>query len=167
MSSLPRTPSEVPTYVIGVDPGVSTGVFVVRNGEKFFVYQGDQEGACAALARVLQRCAREDARVVIACERYLATGGGRARTHQSVPQQVIGRVIGIATSFGYHVTLQAPVDVKRIAPNELLRRLGFHVSRSEVNQRDANDVNDAARHAVLILVTQFATVFEQLLNAQP
>lgn len=154
-------------YVIGVDPGPSTGVFVVRNGERYRVYQGDQGGALALITEVLRNCEREEARVVIGCERYQSGGGGRARTHQSVPQQVIGQVIGVAESFGYHVVLQTPADAKRVGSTELLHRLGFHVSRSEVNQRDANDVNDAARHAVLIIVTHFATMFERLLNASP
>lgn len=154
------------TYVVGVDPGPSTGIFVARNGERFAAHQGDQVAMLGVLTRLLRRCAAEGATVVIGCERYVSSGG-RARTHQSVPQQVIGQVIGLAESFGYHVTLQTPADAKRVAPNELLRRLGFHVSRADVNQRDANDVNDAARHAVLILVTRFATVFERLLNAQP
>lgn len=153
-------------YVVGVDPGASTGIFVVRNGERFAAFQGTQSAALATLTSLLRRARRDDASLVVGCERYVSGTGG-VRTYQSVPQQVIGQVVGLVQSFGYHTVLQAPADAKRVGSNELLRRLGFHVTRAEVNQRDANDVNDAARHAVLLLAGRYATVLERLLNAQP
>jgi hypothetical protein len=139
---------------------------VLRDGYRFAVYQGPPAGALASLTRLLVLFRQEGARVVVGCERYVSSGMP-GRTHQPVPQQVIGQVYALADSHGYEVVMQSPADAKRVAPNELLRRLGYYVSRRDVDRPDANDANDAARHAVLVLVTRFATVFEQLLSAQP
>lgn len=154
------------TYVVGVDPGESTGVFALRDGRRFAAYQGPPADALNVLRALLSEWRRADARVLVACERYVSSSRP-GRTHQSVPQQVVGQVVALVESFGYEVVMQSPADAKRVAPNELLACLGLYVRRGEVNQRDANDVNDAARHAMLLLVTRFASVYEHLLNAQP
>lgn len=153
-------------YVIGIDPGPSTGMFITRNGRKFGVYQGAPTTALESLTMLLTELRQDDARVHVACERYVSSGQPN-RTHQSVPQQVIGGVLTISERYGFPVKIQNPSDAKRIAPNELLRRLDFYVTRGDVACRDANDVNDAARHAVLLLMTNYATVLTARLNALP
>lgn len=153
-------------YVIGIDPGPSTGMFITRNGRKFGVYQGSPIIALESLALLLEELNGDGARVHVACERYVSSGQPN-RTHQSVPQQVIGSVLTIVERHGFPVSIQNPSDAKRIAPNDLLRSLGFYVMRGDVECRDANDVNDAARHAVLLLMTNYATVLEARLNALP
>jgi hypothetical protein len=153
-------------YVIGVDPGPSTGIFVARNGFRFAVFQGEPVPALDSLTALFRTLYEDKERVHVACERYVSSSQP-GRTHQPVPQQVIGAMTVLATNLGYPVTMQSPADAKRIAPNELLRHLGFYVMRNEVERPDANDVNDAARHAVLLLMTRYATVLEKRLNAQP
>jgi len=153
-------------YVVGVDPGPSTGIFVLRNGARFAVYQGPHEGAISSLASLLATFKLAGAHVHLACERYVSSSEP-GRTHQAVPQQVVGQVMALAVRFNFAIEIQTPADAKRAAPNALLRRLGFYVTRGDVDRPDANDANDAARHAVLLLMTCYASVFERLLSSQP
>lgn len=156
-------------YVIGVDPGPSTGVLVTRNGVKIAALQGPHESVLVRLGALLATITTGSVNnvVTIACERFVATGQRGPRTHQPVPQRVIGQVEQLATSFSCDLVLQSPADAKRVAPTQLLRDLGLYVTRDEVGQPDANDVNDAARHAVLCLARQHAALFDHLLTSRP
>lgn len=154
------------TYVIGIDPGPSSGLVALRDGVLHTYYQGSPKNMILMLSATLCRAQRENESVVIACERYVSSGRP-GRTHQVVPQQVIGQVELLATQYECELVMQSPGDAKRIAPNPMLRRLGLYRTPSDVVSHDANDVNDAARHAVLLLASRFVTVLERLLNAQP
>jgi hypothetical protein len=157
------------TYVVGVDPGQSTGIFVLRDGARFAAYQGTATGALSALDALLAALRADPTRptVVIAVERFVTTGETARHTRQGAAQEVLGVVHRLAESFDCDVVLQTPADAKRIAPNALLRELGLLVTRDEVGQPDADDVNDAARHAVLCLARRFASIFDRLLQARP
>lgn len=158
---------------MGLDPGQSTGLYVLQLNEftaqlrvaRYGVYQGPPTGALKLLARVLQltRDAEEDA--LVAAERYTVTGKTGLRSAQPIPLQVIGQAALVASDFGVRFILQNPSDAKRIAPNELLRRVGHYVRPSEVGYPDANDANDAARHALLCLAKNRATLFDALLGS--
>jgi hypothetical protein len=158
-------------YVIGVDPGSSTGVFVLRN---FWLgpFARWQEPHTEALTRLtsllgqLQYTQPPTTTFVIAAERFIGAGSHGPRTHQPVAQRVCGQLEALAAELSVELVWQSPADAKRFAPNERLRSLGLYTSRGEVNQPDANDVNDAARHALLLLARRFAAHFEDLLNAQ-
>jgi hypothetical protein len=148
-------------YVIGVDPGDSVGIRSVGpNGLPGFCWQGAADNAGTVLRDHLLTLPA-GAQVVIACERY--TQGPRGPVisqHSKTVQGVIAVTRGIATGFGCTFVEQAPAAAKKIAPNSVLRSMGLLATAKQVGQRDANDVNDAARHAVLLLATRFATVYQ-------
>lgn len=154
------------TYVVGVDPGSSSGLVALHDGVRCALYQGKPPGMLVMLESLLKRAQREDEHIVIACERFVLVGP-TGHTHQPIAQQVIGQVHALADAYACDVVMQSPGDAKKMVTNDLLDRLGLFVRRADVNQRDANDANDASRHAVLLLGTRFATVLERLLSTQP
>lgn len=156
-------------YVVGVDPGDSTGVVALRDGVKVLAVQGAHAVALLRLSAFLAqvRYNEPNARVAIACERFVATSQRGARTHQPLPQQVIGEVQLLARSYDCEFVLQSPADAKLLAPNSRLTQLDVYTTRVEVGRPDANDVNDAARHAVLYLARHHAALFDHLLGTRP
>lgn len=155
--------------MIGVDSGDSTGVFALRDAAWIWRYQGKPSVVLRELDLWL-RCyvstyPGDD--VAIACERFQASGQRGARTHQPTAQNVIGQVESIAAAYDCHFMLQSPADAKRFFTNERLRRHDLYTCAADVNAPDARDVNDAARHAVLYLAREHATVFERLLGLSP
>lgn len=150
--------------VVGVDPGESTGLFALRDGRRFAAYQGAPAGALAALRKLLAVARVDGADVLVACERYVDAGGGPGRRVATSPvaQRVVGQVQEVCTALKVEVVLQAPADAKAFAPTAFLREHGLYVTRHDVEQRDANDANDGARHAVLCLATRRARLFERL-----
>lgn len=157
-----------PCYVIGLDPGDSTGLFIIIVGPssaiRFRASQGDPTSQLELLEHRLEAARAQDADAHIACERYTVSARTGKLTQQSTPQRVIGRVETLAEKFDATFTLQSPGDAKAFCSNELLRRIGFWSKPSDVGCRDANDVNDAARHAVLMLAKTRASVFDRLIS---
>lgn len=155
-------------YVIGVDPGTSTGVFALRldaDGVRpIHRYQGGPDPALDWIEKVLTHAAAHGETVHVACERYTVGPKTGLLTQQPVALHVIGRLKHLTGTFDVPLTMQSPGDAKKFAPNELLETLGFRVKPAEVGRRDANDVNDAARHAVLVLAKTWATLFDALVR---
>lgn len=150
-------------YSIGVDPGLSMGLYVLRNTERFGFWQGTPMTTLQALDLLLVKLRDDDpgAKIIVACERYISTSRP-GKTHQPIAQVVIGQVQLVVERHSIDIEWQAPADAKRFAPTTFLRKHGLYVTAREVNCRDANDVNDAARHAVLLLAKRFAAIFERL-----
>lgn len=152
------------TYVLGVDPGVSTGLLVMR-GDGFVMHrqQGTPSQVLDDLTVRLPFLVVPSSDVLVGCERYVQDQTNH-RTAQPVPLQVIGVVEQLARLYSWEFRLQAPADVKTIAPTSLLKDLGLWTKASQVEQRDANDVNDAARHALTVLAHNRASLFDRLLT---
>lgn len=152
------------TFAVGVDPGPSTGLFVLR-GDGFVVHrqQGTPSQVLDDLALRLPFLCAFDADVLVGCERYV-TDQTNHRTAQPVPLQVIGVVAQLARLHDWRLHMQAPADVKTLVPSALLRDLGLWSTGRDVEQRDANDVNDAARHALAVLAQRRASLFDALLK---
>lgn len=152
------------TYAVGVDPGPSTGLFVLR-GDGFVVHrqQGTPSQVLDDLSLRLPFLCLPSSDVVAGCERYVQDQSNH-RTAQPVPLQVIGVLAQLARAHGWLLRLQAPADAKTLAPNSLLRDLGLYTTATQVEQRDANDVNDAARHALTVLAHHRASLFDRLLT---
>lgn len=156
------------TYAVGVDPGTSTGLTVLRgDGFKMHVQQGTPSQVLDDLALRFPFLVDLDADVLVGCERYVDPGGGapgQRRTAQPTAQQTIGIVAQLARFHGWAFRLQAPADVKALVPNSLLRDLDLWTTARDVEQRDANDANDSCRHALATLAFHRASLFDRLLT---
>jgi hypothetical protein len=154
-------------YVFGVDPGDSTGIAVLRGVNLFACYQGDPEHALAWLPQLVDLLRSEGHRVAGAVERFVTGGRATGYSAQPTAQRVVGAVETLCHERDVPLDFQSPAEAKRLAPNGLLRAAGLYVKPSQVGQRDANDVNDAVRHALLLTARRYASVFDRLLRSLP
>lgn len=152
------------TYAVGVDAGVSTGLLVLR-GDGLVVHrqQGTPSQVLDDLALRLPFLCDGSSDVLVGCERYVQDQTNH-KTAQPVPLQVIGVVAQLARTYGWKLHLQTPADAKALVGNTLLRDLRVWSTPRAVEQRDANDVNDAARHALMVLAHHRASLFDNLLT---
>lgn len=152
------------TFAVGVDPGTSTGLVVLRgDGFRPHVQQGTPSQVLDDLTIRLPFLLNPAHDVLVACERYVQDATNH-KTAQSTPHEVIGVVQQLARTYGWSFHLQSPGDVKALVDNETLRRTGLWVTPSDVEQRDADDANDATRHALAVLAYRRATLFERILT---
>lgn len=155
------------TYAVGVDPGTSTGLTVLRgDGFRLHVQQGTPSQVLDDVALRFPFLLDPAADVLVGCERYVDPGGGapgQRRTAQPTTQQTIGVVAQLARFHGWLFRLQAPADVKYLVSNSLLRDLGLWTTARDVEARDANDANDSCRHALAVLAHHRASLFDRLL----
>jgi hypothetical protein len=154
--------------IIGVDPGLSTGVSVLADARLSSAFQGMPEDALNELDGVLRRWTDHctdtgTGTVLVACERFQAAGRS-THSHQPDAERVFARTAALASLYGVDFVEQTPADAKRIASDALLRRNGLWTLPRDVGCRDANDANDAMRHAVLLLARRRATMFNALLT---
>lgn len=150
-------------YIIGVDPGDSTGVALLKDAELVYALQTVETGTAIDALHVILGKVTADDEAVIACERYIQTRRGPI-TNQPRAQQIFGVVQRIAEEYGVRFFSQGPADAKAIASNELLRGIGMLKTGNDVGQPDANDVNMAIRHALFALARVRATLFETLIT---
>lgn len=155
------------TFAIGVDPGPSTGLVILRgDGFKLHVQQGTPSQVLDDFALRFPFLCTTLNTVLVGCERYVDSSGGAGprRSAQPVPLQVIGVVAQLARLHQWTFRLQAPADVKALVNNATLHELGLWTTASEVERRDANDVNDAMRHALGVLAFHRASLFDRILT---
>ena len=162
-------------YVAGLDPGDSTGLLIIKLDDLLSVntlptvytrYQGPPGAALQLLELAVREAALWQENVLIAGERFTVTDKTGKRTAQPTPLKVLGAAEQLSYEYAnVEFTLQSPADAKKLAPNDVLRDLGFYTRASDVERPDANDVNDAARHALLGLMRKRASVFDALLRA--
>lgn len=157
--------------VVGLDPGESTGLLALKlvdDLRRVIIagrYQGPPDEALACLRRALDDAREFDESVILAGERFTTTNKTAKRSAQPTPLKVLGAAELLAASYErVKFTLQSPADAKKLAPNDVLRDFGFYSRASDVGCRDANDVNDAARHALLALLRFRPSVFDDLLR---
>jgi hypothetical protein len=148
--------------VIGIDPGDSMGVAALKDGELIAAFQGPPGDGIIMLELLLDRYPTDDNSITVACERF--TPASRIVSHQPVAQQVIGVVESVCHKYGVSYYSQGPADAHAIATNELLKRLGLYRTKNDVGQSDANDINMAIKHALLVLAKLHATVFDQMIK---
>jgi hypothetical protein len=158
-------------WIAGLDPGESTGLLVLQLTSAGGVsvrtrYQGPPSEALQRLEDVVRSAALWRQDVLIAGERFTVTDRTGKRTSQPTPLKVLGAAEQLAYQYtNVEFTLQSPADAKKLASNDVLRDVGFYTRASDVGCPDANDVNDAARHALLGLMRRKASVFDTLLLA--
>lgn len=150
---------------IGLDPGKSTGLAVLVNGESYRMWQGDAHIAMEVLEEVLRNFAPPGNTVHIGTERFVITPQTGRKTQQTDALEVTGMADFLAMKYGVAVPIrQGMVEVKKFAKNELLRSLGLYIRADLIDIPDADDVNDAIRHAVYILAMTNPQLFTQLLR---
>ena len=147
--------------VIGVDPGDSTGVAVIKDTKLIVAEQGEPHKSLLTLEIICSHYAEHD--ITIACERYVSARR-TVVTHQPTAQKVIGMVERLAETYKANFIMQGPADAWAMAPNDLLKRLGMWQTSRTVDQPDANDANMAIRHAILAMANMHATTFELLVK---
>ena len=149
--------------IIGIDPGLSTGVGEILDGErKGLIFQGEPKQALIKLNERLQLHADMGFEVIIACESFRQSGRAHVTSQPEATETAV-RVSAIAEARGVRFLSQPPGDAKRVAPNWLLQAVGLWVLPHNIQQKDANDVNDGLRHAVLAMSRVRATMFDALL----
>jgi hypothetical protein len=152
--------------IIGVDPGLSTGVGeILGDGPEIIrglIFQGPPKEALIVLNQRLQLHADMGHQVIIACESFRQSGRAPLTVQPEATETAV-RVSAIAEARGVRYVTQPPGDAKRVAPNALLQGTGLWVLPREVNQKDADDVNDGIRHAVLAMSRYKATMFDRLM----
>lgn len=154
------------TFAIGVDPGPSTGLAIVRgDGFRVHVQQGTPSQVLDDFALRFPFLCTALNTVLVGCERYVTTSGGPGvhRTAQPVPLQVIGVVEQLARLHQWTFRLQAPADAKALVGDEVLRGTGLWARPSDVERRDARDANDATRHALTVLAFHRSSLFDRIL----
>lgn len=156
-------------YIIGIDPGDSMGIMMLKIEGKRAIrehfLQTDVSTAVNWLEETLYAINKGPEGVLVACERYTVTPETGKRSQQPTALQAIGVIKILVERFNSRFVMMPPGDVKVFAPNTLLKRLGFFTTPKEVGCPDANDVNDAARHATISLARFKASVFDAMLAA--
>lgn len=149
--------------VIGVDPGDSTGVAILKDTTLWHTFQGTPEDGITLVELTIGRFHGTEDSVALACERYVSMSR-RGRTHQPTAQRAGGVLEHMARQHEIPFRWQGPADAWAIASNDRLKLLGMLQTPEDVQQPDAQDVNMAVRHALLYLSNTHATVFHQLLR---
>ena len=149
--------------VIGVDPGDSAGVGIIKDTELWHVFQGTPGDAMTLIELTVTNFHEEEHTVAIACERFVNLSS-RGRTHQPTAQKVGGALEHLAEQHNVKFRFQGPADAHAIATNETLRQLGMFQTPSMIGRPDANDVNMAIRHALLYLSSTHVTLFKTMLE---
>lgn len=149
-------------FIVGIDPGDSTGLALFMDGNFMYAKQGPPSEIMTEVEVILTKGCRDEHRTIMAVERF--TSGRSHTTHQPVAQQVIGKVERAAEIYGARMVMQGAADAHAVADNGLLRQLGLLQTSADVGQPDANDANMAVRHALLTLSREYATQFEVLLR---
>lgn len=152
------------TFAVGVDPGKSTGLAIIRgDGFRMHVQQGTPSQVLDDFSIRFPFLCVPSADVFLGCERFVVTEQTARNSAQPVPMQVIGIVEQLARLHGWRFRLQSPSDVKQFINNTVLRETGLWTLPRDVEQHDANDANDAMRHALTVLAHHRASLFDRIL----
>lgn len=162
--------------IFGVDPGLSLGLFGITVPPvplgatylpltRLVTYQGDATIGISTLERELFLARKRENEVIIACERFTTLPSTGRMSQQTLPLEIIGQVEAHAMKYGVKFVLQAPGDAKKFCTNAQLRQFNLWTTPKMVGQSDANDVNDAARHALLALAKTRMTAYDALLRS--
>jgi hypothetical protein len=151
-------------FIIGVDPGDSTGVGIIKDGTLWKAFQGTPADALTLIELTITHFDENENEVAIACERYVSMQS-RGRTHQPTAQRIGGAIENLAERHKRKFVWQGPADAWAIASNALLTQLGWLQTNLTVGQKDATDANMALRHALLYIARTYATQFDTLLRS--
>lgn len=151
---------------IGVDTGLSAGVACLIDGTAVWVWQGPGDQLIDELTR-LEHDVIRPLRVprIIGLERFQQRPRQPGRmTAQGDAQELNGAVTRFAQMNGYELIMSGVADAKKTFPNATLVALGLRVTPSTVNRRDANDANDAMRHALMVIAQRDRATLSRMLT---
>lgn len=150
-------------FVVGVDPGLSTGLAVIR-GDGWRVH--GEQGPPSILDDFMIRfhfLTRHE--VLVGCEPFVVTTETAKHSAQTAALEVIGVVKQLCRMNGWPLYLQPPSVTKPTVPNALLTDLGLRLRGRDVGSDDADDANDATRQALTVLAHHRAGMFDGLLRS--
>jgi hypothetical protein len=152
------------TFAVGIDPGTSTGLAIVRgDGFRLHVEQGPPQLLDDFPVR-FPFLYYPGTDVLVGCERFVVTRDTARHSAQPAALGVIGVVERICRLADWPLYLQTPYQVKRLVSQATLRDVGLYVRGRDVERADANDANDALRHALAVLAFHRATLFDEILS---
>lgn len=151
--------------IIGVDPGEVTGIALWCDDTCESVHARSNplrpdtaEVAAGTVGSVLRRMLSEHVDPggrLITLERFVQ---GARKTRQPHALEASGQVGAVAADLGIKIVYQSPSPALKIAPNQLLRRIGWYVAT-----RDQH-ANAAQRHIVLALATFYPDTFASIVG---
>lgn len=135
------------TRVMAVDGGESTGYIIWDFGDDYSEIEefGQFKASVEDAANYLDNVRDEFSPDVLVVEQFdLRPGNDFVADLVTVEVNAILKYLWGADN----IVWQTPGQAKGQAPNHILKRFGFWPTGKTVGQPDANDVRDAARHAV-------------------
>lgn len=150
--------------VAGVDPGQSVGVFALDEpGRVLVARQLPPREAVDLLESAITAWCVAGRDVLVGCEPFVITQRTARLAGRPVALEVVGQVRRVVERNGLVLHQVPPSVSKRMASNDLLRRLGLWTP-TPPDASDPNDVNDAARQALGVLAIHRPSVFDALLR---
>lgn len=145
------------TTILAVDPGKASGISVVwwsgldsDGPKKMFSAEVQPEHFADTIKPWLDDWSSTRAGIfVVACERFVINAQTVRNSQAPYSLEQIGVLKHLCRESGYpvdNIMMQAPVDAKRMFPNDVLRALDVWHRGGE------GHANDSLRHALLALV---------------
>lgn len=146
--------------LVGVDPGKVTGVAIWWSPDHYDSEHTEIESAevehPGSVPAVIKRMLDGERPALLACERFKQPQGPVHMSAQPDAAQVVGMMRSLAEELHVRCVYQSPGPAKKIAPDALLRRIGWYVKT-----RDGHD-NDARRHVLLLAASFFPETFASI-----
>lgn len=138
--------------ILAVDPGKATGIclFLYEDGEPELLWSGEyqaDEFANIVRSAIVEANAR-GVQLETTCERFTITAQTAKNSQAPYSLEQIGvlkHLIRESNGVASALVFQAPVDAKRLFPNEALKKLGYWHKGGE------GHALDAIRHGLLYL----------------
>jgi hypothetical protein len=143
-------------YVLGVDPGLASGVAFLSWDEDtpgalpevVWTREADEDQFGDVITDALKH-ERDGARIFVVCERFIINARTVQNSQAPWSLEQIGVLKHVCRKNNYpkkDIAYQAPADAKSMFPNPALKKIGtWHVG-------GGGHANDAIRHALLRLV---------------
>jgi hypothetical protein len=127
--------------ILAVDPGKVSGWASLRLGE---FYSGQKDGM--ELLRWVDEMLQRGTQFTLVCEDFIYTAATAKKTRQTWSTESIGVLRFLADKYQTEFVLQTPLDAKKFATNDKLKRLDWYRGTK------GGHANDAARHLLLYCV---------------
>jgi hypothetical protein len=156
MSGLVEVSADAAPLVVGIDPGLNTGIAVYRpegipwiapvsavSGPVTFT-SGQVEGRFA-FYETFNKLVSWGVPMVIVMERFTITGATAKKSPQPDPYYIIGAIERQANDLGFPFTFQGPSEAMSFSTDDKLKAAGFY-------QPGKGHANDAARHVLKYVI---------------
>lgn len=149
--------------VIGVDPGKITGIAIWQSPQELEKTIGMRAWTVTEVGNTqvlptIRWLLRGRKPTAIACERFVQGTGRRAMSFQGDALHISGEVSGLAQELGCPFVRQLAGPAKKIAQDDVLRRLGCYTVSND------GHANDGCRQVIRYLADHHPDVFAELLG---